>query len=329
MKGTSPDVDSCETQLDRPGSRRLQHRWGRRSSFWLNFMFFCARRAGWFMRGGRRGFMALSTVCFRRPLRAGPVANAKWLLGPNTTRAQRQRFARRVLNSFYLFIYDIGRAGEQSPEQIRGRIAEVEGHMHYQAARAGQRGAILATAHLGSFEVGMAAARQLEPTLHVVFQHDRFEAFDRIRHALHERLGVREAPIDQGLDVWFDLRDALKRDEVVMMQGDRVMPGQTGARVPFCGGHIELPLGPVKLAAITGAPIVPVFAPRLASGGVRIVLETPIEAAPDEARPSRDAPPQALMRLGEAIERHVRTYPEQWLMLSPMWCEDQNEASPK
>jgi KDO2-lipid IV(A) lauroyltransferase len=269
--------------------------------------------------------MALSEVCFRKPLRRGPVANAKWLLGRDTTWRQRQRFARAVLNSFYLFIYDVGRASGQTARQIESRIVEIENYDCYEAARAQRRGAILATAHLGSFEVGMAAARQLEPHLHVVFQRDRFEAFNQIRHALHRKLGVHEAPIDEGLGIWLELRDALGRDEVVMMQADRVLPGQTGAWVPFCEGHVKLPLGPVKLAALTGSPIIPVSAPRLDGDKIRLVLENPIEPGPADARPDPANPPQALLQLGRAIERQVVTYPEQWLMLKPMWYEDQPE----
>jgi len=220
-----------------PDTRTPRQRWGWGSSFWLNFMFFCARRVGWFMRWARPGFMALSEVCFRKPLRRGPVANAKWLLGPDTTWRQRQRFARAVLNSFYLFIYDVGRASGQTARQIESRIVEIENYDCYEAARAQRRGAILATAHLGSFEVGMAAARQLESHVHVVFQRDRFEAFNQIRHALHRKLGVHEAPIDAGLGIWLELRDALGRDEVVMMQADRVLP-ETLHAMPALGVEV-------------------------------------------------------------------------------------------
>jgi len=300
--------------------------WGRGSEVWLNVMFFIARRYGWFMRATRPAFIALSGICFRGPLRRGPLANAKWLLRPAPSWRRRHRFARRVLASFYMFIHDVGRASGQSAGQIESRIAEVEGEAHYDEARAEQRGAILATAHLGSYEVGMAAARRLEPTVHVVFQHDRFETFNEIRHTLHRTLGVREAAIDQGLDVWFDLRNALLRDEVAMMQADRVMPGQHGLAVPFRGGHIVLPVGPIKLAAMTGAPIVPVFAPRQPDGRIRLILETPIHVPEADARPSTATPPDSLLQLGRAIERQVIRYPEQWLMLQPMWCEDQTRV---
>ncbi|MFW6059255.1 MAG: lysophospholipid acyltransferase family protein [Phycisphaeraceae bacterium] len=297
-------------------------RHSRAVSFWLNFCFFCARRAPWFMRGSKPFWLMMSRWCFRGPLRAGIAANAKWLLGSDSSAAERKRLEDRVLEQFYLFIYDIGRASEKSRDEILSQLDSVEGEEHFRAARRLGRGAIIATAHMGSFEVGIAAAREMEPHIHVVFQRDQFEAFDQIRHRLHERVGVREARVEDGWPVWANLRDALQANEVALMQADRVMPGQHGMAVPFCGGHIDLPLGPVKLAAMTGAPIVPVFAPRTPEGRIRLIIEPAIHVSPDQATPRGQTPPPPLLELARVIEKHVRARPEQWLMLQPMWRED-------
>ena len=292
------------------------------ASRWLNFFFFCARHAPWFTRASKPFWMTMSRWCFTGPLRAGINANAKWLLGHDSDAAARKQLEDRVIEQFYLFIYDIGRASAMTREQILAQVDHVQGHEHFEAARAMQRGAILATAHMGSFEVGIAAARDLEPRLHVVFQRDPFEAFDTIRHRLHERLDVQEARVEGGWPVWMQLRNALEADEVALMQADRVMPGQHGMPVPFCGGHIDLPLGPIKLAALTGAPIVPVFAPRLPNGRVKLIIEPAITVAPEHATPRGRTPPPPLLQIAEVLEKHVRARPEQWLMLHRMWRED-------
>ena len=57
---------------------------------------------------------------------------------------------------------------------------------------------------------------------------------------LEDAVGFLEAPVDDGLSVWVGLRDALLRNEVVLMQGDRVMPGQRGMRLPFLSGHMVI-----------------------------------------------------------------------------------------
>jgi KDO2-lipid IV(A) lauroyltransferase len=151
----------------------------------------------------------------------------------------------------------------------------------------------------------------------VVFRRDRFERFEKQRSALRARLRVEEAPVDDGWGVWVRLREALLADEVVVLQGDRVMPGQKGEAVPFLGGHLLLPAGPVKLALATGAPIVPIFSLRTAAGKVRLFIEPAIEVGPAAAGPH-----PALLCWATLLEKYVRDYPDQWLMLQPVLIED-------
>ena len=121
------------------------------------------------------------------------------------------------------------------------------------------------------------------------------------------------------------LRDALLADEVVVLQGDRVMPGQKGEPVGFLGGTLLLPAGPVKMALATGAPIVPIFSVRTGDAKVRLFIEEPIDVQPDDGDAAGAAHP-ALIEWAAVLERYVRSYPDQWLMLRPAWCEDAGSA---
>jgi KDO2-lipid IV(A) lauroyltransferase len=133
-------------------------------------------------------------------------------------------------------------------------------------------------------------------------------------------MGIVEAPIDDGLAMWLGLRDALNRNEVVLVHGDRLMPGQRGVRMEFLGRPALLPSGPVRLAIASGAPIVPLFAPRDPDGRVRILLEKPILVDPHAAL--IDVVHPAMRELANAMERIIRRYPDQWIMVHQPWCED-------
>ncbi|MFA9477684.1 lysophospholipid acyltransferase family protein [Phycisphaerales bacterium AB-hyl4] len=313
-------MHTLEAEAKQPG--RAYHE-SRAISFWLNFFFFFARRTPLLVRWSRPFWMMLSRHFFVDYLRGGIRKNTHWLLGPDASEADRRALTDRVLEHFYMFIHDIGRAGGLSREQLEAQIDAVEGEDHFHEIRKLKRGAIIATAHMGSFEVGAAAVRSLEPRVHVAFQHDNLGAFDAIRHRLHEKLGLIEAVVDQGWSAWLQVRDALLNDEVVLIQADRTMPGQHGVAVPFMGGHLLMPLGPIKLAVMTGAPIVPVFAIRLPSGKVRLVIESPIVVDAERDRPRDEVPGPAMLQLTKVIEKQVRAHPEQWLMLHPAWMEDQ------
>lgn len=291
------------------------------AGFWLRFMFWWADHFPPMVLW-TRPFFLWGAWRFSKSLRRGTLLNARRLLGPQATERECTAFGKRVITSFYLSVYEIGACCRLTSDQLRRRVDAVDGTEAYDSARREKKGAILVTAHLGSFELGVAALMERECRLHVVFRRDEIPRFDRIRSRLRGRLGVVEVPVDQGWSIWVHLRDALLADEVVIIQGDRLMPGQRGVAVPFLSGHIRLPTGPIKLAQATGAPIIPVFSIRTALHRVRIVIDEPIyvdaagtKGGPDEVHP-------ALRQLASAIERQVVAHPDQWLMVEPAWCED-------
>jgi phosphatidylinositol dimannoside acyltransferase len=298
--------------MDRPvDSTRFRRAAAR---FWLRNFFRVAARAPRILVASR-GFFCWLAFRYSRFMRRGTLANARGILGPQSTPAQRERLAKAVIENFYIFCCDIGAALAATPEEIGRRIESIQNHETFLRTRALKKGAIIVTAHIGSFEVGVVALRWYEPKIHVVFRRDEFSEFERLRSQLHQRLGVLEAALDEGWQVWIRLRDALLADEAVLLQGDRVLPGQKGRRVPFLHGQIELPLGPIKLAAVTGSPIIPIFAIRTAEGKIRLCVEEPIWVGADYD--------QALMQFARILEKYVREYSEQWLMLQPAFWEKQ------
>jgi lauroyl/myristoyl acyltransferase len=252
-------------------------------------------------------------------LRRNTLENARYLLGPGASTRDRRRLARSTITSHWDFISDFGRMRRWPKQRLLEEIESVEGEAGYREARALGRGVVLVTAHLGSFEVGLASLCSIEPVVYVVFKRDPMAVFDRLRSEQRRKLGVVEAPVDDGLHVWLELRDALRRDEVVLMQGDRALPGQKAVDIDFCGRPMKIPTGPARLALAAGAPLVPVFSVRTPNRKVRIVLEAPI--VPDPGDPGADPLP-IVRRLTSVIERYVRAYPEQWLMIHPAWEDD-------
>jgi KDO2-lipid IV(A) lauroyltransferase len=290
----------------------------RAANFWLNNFFGACKYFPWLVRAGRPFFVWGATACSQQ-IQSATAANARRILGPDATDQHCQRFARAVTGHFYDFVADVGRAVRLTPEQMYARVSHVEGLDRYLAARAAKRGAIVVTAHMGSFEVGLAALRHYEQRVHVVFRRDPEDGFDQIRQQLRQRLGVIEAPVEDGWGVWLRLRDALMADEVVVVQGDRVMPGQKGQRVKLFDAHVELPTGPVKLAQASGAPLIPIFSLREPDGSIRIVIEEAIDVAPEGSDP--------MQRLAAVLEKHVRLRSEQWLRFEPAFCEDRESTN--
>lgn len=283
------------------------------ADFWLQFLFFWAGLLPWVPRVTKPFWMATSWF-FSRYLRFATTTNARRILGPDASDADITQLGKKTIASFYDFICDIARTRGWKLEEFTKTLGSVEGESVYEQARTQGRGAVLVTAHFGSFEVGMASVRLREPKVHTLFHRDRLGFFDGIRDRLHRQLGVIDQPLEDGLQTWASLRDALRRDEVVLIQGDRVMPGQRGRWVPLLHDRVQLPVGPVKLARLSGAPLIPVFAIRQPDGRVRMELEAPIDVnGPMDA---------VLQRLADAIARRIEAHPEQWHVLQPVFESD-------
>lgn len=261
-------------------------------------------------------------------LRENTLANARFILGPESTQAQRIVLARRIIANHFEFLYDFGRMRKWPLERLQGVIEAIEGESHYHEARRMARGLIIVTAHVGSFEVGLAGLRKFEENIHVVFKRNPHALFEKLRTDQRRRIGIHEAAVDDGLEMWMRLRFALNNGEVVLMQCDRVMPQTRGLEVPFFGGIIELPVGPAKLAAACGVPILPVLAVNTDSRRIRILIKEPIQVAVSDLEPFDPGP--TTRRIGAVLEQHIRAYPDQWLAAHSSLIKDrsfQTEAS--
>jgi lauroyl/myristoyl acyltransferase len=292
------------------------------ADFWLQFLFWHARRQPWFARAAKPFFLGFAWR-ISGYLYGGTMANAARILGPASTPAQREDLARRIVGNFYDFVLDVGSCLGLSRRQMVDRIDRIEGRELFELIRTtgvtAGKGAIVATAHMGPFEVGAAALMEREKHLHVLFRRDALNLFEQTRSTLRKKIGVTEVPVDEGWTVWMRLRDALARDEVVLIQADRVMPGQKGQAVKFFDGHILIPTGPVRLALLSGSPIIPIFSARTPRGKIRLFIETPILVG---EMPGGVSPDEALDRLAAMLEKYVRRFPEQWLENRPAWIED-------
>lgn len=288
-----------------------------------DFLFWWVGRAPWVVLRTQSFFLWFA-FRFSRKLRIGPRANARRILGAEASDDEVEKLRRAMIRNGLLSVYELGRALRLPRDRMGECIERVDGYEQYVAMRQSHRGAILVTAHTGPFELGLASLVQQEKRVHVVFQPDDRAGFERLRSRLRERLGVVQAPVNGGLAMWMGLRDALLSDEVILVQGDRVMPGQRGERVPFMGGHMLFPPGPVKLAIATGCPMIPIFAIRTGVGRMRVVIEDPILVEETDGAVNGDHP--ALRKIASVIEKHVRARPEQWTVYESAWCEDQENA---
>jgi lauroyl/myristoyl acyltransferase len=113
------------------------------------------------------------------------------------------------------------------------------------------------------------------------------------------------------------LLEALRRDEIVALQGDRPRAGGRTVETRLFGRPYALPVGPAALARAAGVPIVPVFVLRQGRRRYRCILRPPIAVAQSADR-QRDLA-EALNRFAADLETAIRREPHQWFCFRRIW----------
>ena len=174
------------------------------------------------------------------------------------------------------------------------------------------RGLIVLTIHLGNWEVGMAHVASLGSPVNVVLRQEDSEASPFEAGAL-AREGVRI--VSAGESVWngLELLLALRRGEIVAIQGDRPF-GTLIERVDLFGAPVDLPAGPFLLAQVSGSPVLAVSMVIHGHSRYRVVLEGPLHVAPGP-----EGVRAAVEAFARMIERFVGAWPTQWFNFYEVW----------
>lgn len=152
--------------------------------------------------------------------------------------------------------------------------ATIENPEAWLAAAGSGKGVLLVTAHLGGWELGSTLpAMKDDVVVHVVREEELDSAAQSLVEGLLEGLGgdryhthfARGNP-----ELGLELFDALRRGEVVALQGDRPRAGGESIEVSLLGVPFHVPAGVPTLARAAGVPILPVFTLRVGRRRYRV-----------------------------------------------------------
>jgi len=172
-------------------------------------------------------------------------------------------------------------------------------------------GIIFVTAHTAGWErLGSLLASTHRRRVTIVMQRERDpdarDLQDRVRAAdgAVTILHVGDDPLGS-----LPLLRHLRGGGVVALQIDRVPRGMAGRTVRLFGQPGSIPEGPLRLAQLTGAPIVPVFSARTARRRYSTRVCPALHVARDADAGELDA---AAQTLAGYLEAFVRAHPTQW-----------------
>jgi len=190
-----------------------------------------------------------------------------------------------------------------------GRWIRCEGMEYYEDAKRKGRGVLFATAHFGNWELSAFAHALLAAPMNVVVRPLDNPLIDRLierRRALSGNVPIFKKDYARAI------LKALAANEAVGILIDQNASLDTGVFVDFFGTPACAGAGFAKLAARSGASVIPGFA-IWSDPEQRYVLRfyPPIAMTGDVARDT-----QALQSQLESV---IREYPDQWLWIHRRW----------
>lgn len=189
-------------------------------------------------------------------------------------------------------------------------IAEVRGDDLYASARARGRGVVVVTAHTsGWYAAGPILRSVYDDPVVVVMQHERDADAESVQSKARRALGVDVVHVGDDPLAALPLLAHLKQRGVVAIQIDRVPDGTRGIDAPFLGGTTRIPVGPLQLAGLSGAPILAVLGRRLG------FLEYAVEVTGGwtlPRKPSDAALGEVAGAISATLDRFVRAHPTHW-----------------
>lgn len=248
-------------------------------------------------------------------LRATITDNMRHVLGAETSDAVLKQATRDVLRNTAKNYFDLIKLPHMKLNDIESCI-KVSGWHNLEHALKKDKGVILVTAHLGSFDLAaqILAVRSIKTTVPV----ESLEPPRLLSYVINLRAknGVSFVPAQNG--VVKVLIQTLRRGEVVLIACDRDI-ANNGSKADFFCEETVLPTTAVKLAMRTGATVVPAFTLRRGNGQHDVYFEPALDVVPA----GNGAVAKNMEQVAHIMEKYIKRCPEQWVVLSPFWAGKQ------
>ncbi|MFF7652399.1 phosphatidylinositol mannoside acyltransferase [Streptomyces sp. NPDC007983] len=237
---------------------------------------------------------------------------------PEASPRRLAELSRAGMRSYMRYWMESFRLPTWSAERIRSGVEIKDAHYLVDGLASG-RGVVLALPHMGNYDLAGAwvttrlgvpfttVAERLKPES----LYDRFVAY-------REGLGMEVLP-HQGGAAFGTLARRLRAGGLVCLVADRDLSA-SGVEVSFFGESAKMPAGPARLAAQTGALLLPVTLWYDASPVMQGRVHPPVEVPEGGTRAEQTA--VMAQQVADAFASGIAEHPEDWHMLQRLWLAD-------
>jgi KDO2-lipid IV(A) lauroyltransferase len=171
-------------------------------------------------------------------------------------------------------------------------------------------GVVLVTAHVGPWELtAQLLGNHLAVDAVLVMEREPNAEASALQDRYRSERGLKVLHIGEHATDALPLIAHLKRGGVAALQLDRVPPSGRVIEVSLFGQPFAVPEGPFRLASLSGAEIVPVFARRVGFFDYELQAFEPVRLARRASRTELEAAAQSIVT---SMQEFVGRSPTQW-----------------
>lgn len=299
--------------------------------FWRFTMAFWSPIIAWCCRNFSLKFMYFLRIIFtfivyvlHRPYRHLVIANVRQVMGENISQREAVRMGWRIFRNYCRYLLDMYYYGAREHRQVAECLETFRGYEHLQKCLAEGKGAILLTAHIGNWEMGAFLLSLLEHPVNILYFQDQEPRMERIRSRIRTAANVKELNIGGSAFSTIEVLRALRNNELVGIQGDRLY-GDVGVEVNFFGKPALFPRGAVMIALLAGCPIIPSFILQGSAAKYHFILEEPLYMEKTGNR-QHDLKVN-LDKVVKVLEKYILNYLDQWYCFASIWKENQGQET--
>jgi KDO2-lipid IV(A) lauroyltransferase len=219
------------------------------------------------------------------------------------------RYAADFMSFPHLNIDNIERKLRDLSEGNEGWLGQIESPLE-----AG-RGAIIATAHFGNWDMAGALVARHHP-ISAVAETFSDEQLNRLLQDQRKKKGIGIIPMEGSAR---RILRVLHQNQFVAIVVDRPVTEDQGIAVTFFGRKTYVPSGPAALAFKSGAAIVPGFVWYGQRDELNIRAFSPIFPQESKGEERTSEISRLTQRMYDALEIMVREWPTQWYMFRQFW----------
>ncbi len=187
-----------------------------------------------------------------------------------------------------------------------------------------ERGLVIVSAHVGNWALSSHLLNKITRKVNIVYYDAEHENIKNYLSEVVESDKAHVIYVKNDLSHIFEISNALSRNEIVCILGDRFLPGNKTIACEFLGENAYFPSGLYYIAASLGVPIAHIFTMKKSYFHYRLHFSFIKSYEYSGRRIEKEA---CIRNMADdyvsSLENIMKQYPEQWFNYYAFWNPDQ------